>query len=135
MPLTLTYDFSESGGTTHHNYVRSMFERFGWQQIGGSTFTYSGRKVRGQKEEDWLNDVSPSIMHFRSYLLKNKLKLNKFTLNAASFAILDHSLAGKRVGRKPLSGTSLKLKRPPANARHSSENQIRAFVNSCTKNV
>jgi hypothetical protein len=135
MPLTLTYDFSENGGTTHHNYVRSMFERFAWKQIGGSTFTYMGRKVRGQMQEDWLNEVAPSIMHFRSYLLKHKLKLNKFTLNASSFTTLDHSSPGTRVGRKPLRGKSLKLTVPPANARHSSEKQIKAFVTSCTQNV
>lgn len=131
MSLTLTYDISAKSGN-HHNYVRSMFERFGWKQIGGSTVTYSGRKISGVSQEDWLNDVVPAIMYFRSYLLKHKLKLNKFTINALSFSVLDHT-SKKKLGRRPLAGSALKLKVPMS--KQSGEKRIRSFVEDCVKDA
>jgi hypothetical protein len=133
MPITITYDFSVKSGN-HHSYVRSSFERFGWEQIGGSTVTYSGRMIGGRLQEDWFNDVAPAIMHFRSYVLKHKLKLNKFTINAASFSIVDYTPSNKKkLGRRPLAGSNLKLKKPTNN--QSSAKRLQAFVDSCIDNV
>jgi hypothetical protein len=33
MPITVSYDLAEAG-TNERNYIRSMFERFGWKRFG-----------------------------------------------------------------------------------------------------
>jgi len=67
MPITLSYDL-RGAHPNRRNYLRSMLERFGWRRLGGSVFRYSGRhgKATGTTQQDWLNDVAPSIMLFRS---------------------------------------------------------------------
>jgi hypothetical protein len=65
MPITISYDL-KTEDTNHRNYIRSMFERFGWKRLGGSVLRY---EVGENEEEDWLNDVVPALMLFRSYVV------------------------------------------------------------------
>jgi hypothetical protein len=37
MPVTVSYDLADAD-YNDRNYVRSMFERFGWKRLGGSVF-------------------------------------------------------------------------------------------------
>jgi hypothetical protein len=53
MPVTVSYDLTHAT-VSERNYVRSMFERFGWKRLGGSVFRYGGRKIAGVVQEDWL---------------------------------------------------------------------------------
>jgi hypothetical protein len=58
MPITVSYDLAEAS-PADRNYIRSMFERFGWKRLGGSVLRY--QLIDGQDEEDWLNDVVPAL--------------------------------------------------------------------------
>lgn len=121
MPITVSYDL-RTPDANHRNYIRSMFERFGWRRLGGSVFRYA--KKRG--EEDWLNDVVPSIMFFRSYVVANDIEVRFFTLDTQSVAHIDFSDARTRLGNQPVTGTDLNLVQP--GNRQSSARAIRAFV-------
>lgn len=128
MAITISYDLT-TGNNNHRTYLRSMLERFGWARLGGSVFRYEGRSsASGSNEEDWLNDVIPALMFFRSYILKHKIKLKFFTLDTFSVSRLDHSDPQALLGEKPLSGGALKLF-SPSNPQ-SAEKTIRSFVDS-----
>jgi hypothetical protein len=49
MPITISYDL-QTDDTNHRNYIRSMFERFGWKRLGGSVLRYEVT----DDQEDWL---------------------------------------------------------------------------------
>jgi hypothetical protein len=124
MPVTLSYDL---GNITpaQRNYVRSMFERFGWTRLGGSVLRYQGRKITNQGlVEDWLNDVVPAIMLFRSYALSHAIELTRFTVDATSVARVEPGY-----GRRPRIGAALALKNPTN--RQSSAQALRTFVDDC----
>jgi len=74
MPVTLSYDL-RTNDPNHRSYIRSMLERFAWRRLGGSVFRYSGRTINGVIEEDWLNDVSPSLMFVRSYTIQQSIEI------------------------------------------------------------
>ncbi len=58
---------------------------------GNSTFKYKGRETDDGLYEDWLNDVAPSLMYFRSYLLEIDAHINHFTIDAMASSVRDHS--------------------------------------------
>ncbi len=122
MPVTLSYDI-KTDNNDYRNYVRSMFERFGWRRLGGSVFRYDGRKVSGALQEDWLNDVVPAIMFFRSYVLKNSIKIGFFTMDTMSVTRVEAGF-----GRRPRTGANLSLKNP-TNPR-SSVKAIKDFIDA-----
>jgi hypothetical protein len=82
-------------------------------------------KKRG--EEDWLNDVVPSIMFFRSYILANNIKVKFLTLDAASVARVDLSAKDRKLGKRPYVYPRLNPK--PGN-KQSSVKKIRGFLKS-----
>jgi len=127
MPLTLSYDL-RTNNANHRNYIRSMLERFAWRRLGGSVFRYSGRKMHGIIEEDWLNDVIPSLMFFRSYTVQHNIQIRFFTLDTSSVSRLDHSDPNTSFGRAPLAGAGLRL-RTPTNLQ-SSVQTIRNFIDA-----
>jgi hypothetical protein len=104
-----------------------MFERFGWKRLGGSVFRYGGRKIGGVLQEDWLNDVAPAVMFFRSYVLRKSIPVTSFTLDAMSVSRIDYS-GVPHFGRRPRIGTKLSLKKP-TNVQ-SSEKKLRDFVDA-----
>jgi hypothetical protein len=126
MPVTVSYDLTRATNN-QRNYVRSMFERFGWRRLGGSVFRYGGRKIEGVLQEDWLNDVAPALMFFRSYVLGNSIQVKSFTLDAMSVSRVDYSIA-PHFGRRPRKGAALSLKKP-TNVQ-SSEKTLRDFVDA-----
>ena len=128
MPVTISYDLANADGP-HRNYIRSMFERFAFERLGGSVFRYNGRVKNKRREEDWLNDVVPAIMFFRSYVLKHEIQVRFFTLDTTSIARIDFSDPGATVGTQPLSGGDLALKAPTN--KQSSERRIRRLVDAC----
>ena len=129
MPITLSYDLKDAA-PNHRNYIRSMFERFGWKRLGGSVFRYPNTDEGNAEVEDWLNDVAPSLMFFRSYVLAKKIKVRFFTLDAMSVARIDYSDSHAPVGKRPASGSKVSL-RTPEN-KQSSEATLRQFVDVAT---
>ena len=95
MPITVSYDIT-AADNNERNYIRSMFERFCWTRLGGSVFRYDWKDASGQ--EDWLNDVVPALMIFRSYCLAKKIKVTFFTLDTNSVTRLDTSNSNSIVG-------------------------------------
>jgi hypothetical protein len=131
MPLTLSYDLA-GAPANRHNYLRSMLERFGWKRLGGSVFRYSGRNSKTVGlHEDWLNDVAPSLMFFRSYIPHHDLRLKRFTIDAQGVSFVDHSDPTARVGRPLVSGTKMKFITPTNNA--SAVQTLRDFLDASEK--
>src|SRR5262245_47777942 len=124
MPITVSYDLA-AADPNERNYIRSMFERFGWQRLGGSVFRY--QLIEGQHEEDWLNDVVPALMLFRSYLVAKNIQLRFFTLDTNSVTRIDHTDPGALLGYSPKDGDKTHLY-PPTNTQ-SSEKRVRRAIN------
>lgn len=79
MPIVFSFDI-ESADSTDYNRIQSAFERLGWENLGGSSYRYP--KLGTQPfAEDWFNHVIPALMLFRTYALKSKKKIKKFTLD------------------------------------------------------
>jgi CRISPR/Cas system-associated endoribonuclease Cas2 len=128
MPVIVTYDLKRAP-VQDRNYLRSMFERFGWKRVGGSVLRYDGEEqADGSMQEDWLNCVAPALMFFRSYVLEKKLKLTFFTIDAASTSFLDNSDPIAMLGRAPEAGTALPLVAPICE--QSAAATIRKFVDA-----
>jgi hypothetical protein len=121
MPITVSYDL-RTDDPNHRSYVRSMFERFGWKRLGGSVFRYG----QGDDEEDWLNEVVPALMIFRSYVIAKDIELRFFTLDTSSVTHIDFSDPDEQLGEAPEDGDDLTLYEP-TNAQ-SSEDRIRRAV-------
>jgi hypothetical protein len=75
-----------------------------------SVFRYSGRTMHGIIEEDWLNDVIPSLMFFRSYTIQHNIQIRFFTLDTSGVSRLDYSDPDSRFGRQPARGRLLRLR-------------------------
>ena len=123
MAITVSYDLT-GASPAERNYIRSMFERFGWKRLGGSVLRY--QLIEGQDEEDWLNDVVPALMLFRSYLLAKNIKLNFFTLDTSSVTRIDHTDPDALLGYEPRDGEKIYLY-TPTNVQ-SSESRIRRAI-------
>lgn len=86
MPVVLTFDLA-SYKPNDHGRLKAMFERFGWENLGGTAYRYPRLGTDHQPVEDWLNHVAPAIMMFRSYLSRNPtVKLTRFTIDTNSSA-------------------------------------------------
>lgn len=84
MPVVLTFDLSDVEPQLR-NRIQSFFERFGWQQLGGSAWRYP--RLGAELEhpmEDWFNHVIPALMLFRTHVLNNAITVEKFTLDVQS---------------------------------------------------
>jgi hypothetical protein len=80
-----------------------MFERFGWERIGGTAYRYPSLDANTDVVEDWLNQVVPAIMLFRSYLSNYpQVKLRRFSLHTSSSVGVN---ASNFVGRAVVAGS------------------------------
>ena len=80
MPIVISFDL-EKAAPNDHNHIQSMLERYGWENLGGSSYRYP-RLGSDQPTEDWFNHVIPSLMMLRGYVLKDSAgKLVKFTID------------------------------------------------------
>jgi len=82
MPVTLSFDL-EGAPPIQRNRLQSMFERFGWQNIGGSSYRYPRLGVM-PNAEDWFNHVVPALALFRAYVIESGIPLTKFSLDVQS---------------------------------------------------
>ncbi|WP_146849028.1 hypothetical protein [Brevifollis gellanilyticus] len=122
--LTLSFDLADAT-PNDRNYLRSMFERFGWKRLGGSVFRY-----KDENNDDWLNRVVPSIMFFRSFIVERDIHLKFFTIDANSTSFLDHSDEAIPLGVPPETGAGVQLEEPTNN--QSSVGTIRDFIDAAS---
>lgn len=127
MPITITYDVTDLDGNDRTR-IRSAFERFGWQHIGGSTFRYPSF-AHNDAFEDWLNCVVPALHFFRSFLLKKSITLSAFTLDTHSSSCFK----GNAAGVAPKDGPALPLQNP-INVQMG-EQALRDWVSKCAQQV
>lgn len=78
MPVIFSFDL-EGAAPVEHNRLQSMFERFGWERLGGSSYRYP-ELGSDEPTEDWLNNVVPALMLFRAYAVKAK-KVVRYSLD------------------------------------------------------
>jgi len=107
MPVILTFDL-EQASQAEHNRLQSLFQRLGWEDLGGSSYRYP-RLGTKEKVEDWFNHVVPALMLFRNYLLKSNRKLTGYTLDIQSSAGYN---PGRKFGKPPLSASKVSLYTP-----------------------
>ena len=81
MPVILTFDL-QAADDNDHSRLQSLFERLGWQNLGGTSYRYPRLGAEPEQPiEDWLNHVIPALALFRGYLVKKPTVLSKFTLD------------------------------------------------------
>lgn len=103
-----------------------MFERFGWQSLGGTAYRYP--KLGGdQPVEDWLNHVIPALMLFRTYVSANPLVLKNFTLDCQASSGFNPDT---HFGHNAATQANITLYNPPANRQHFGEANLRAWLGS-----
>lgn len=109
MPVVFTFDIS-GAPNTDYNQIQSFFERFGWQNLGGTAWRYPrlGAEL-DHPVEDWFNHVIPALMLFRCYAVDGEGVLTRFTLDV-------HSSAGMNpeteFGTPPLASEQINLYQP-----------------------
>jgi hypothetical protein len=81
MAIMFSYNFEGAAGV-HNARMQSMFERLGWQNVGGSCYRFPALAEGKVWPEDWFNHVVPALMCFRAYVLHHGLKVPKFSLDA-----------------------------------------------------
>ncbi len=79
MPIVLTFDIKDAD-SVDYNRIQSMFERFGFENLGGSSYRYPQLGTQPHTE-DWFNHVIPALMLFRAYAVKSKKEIRKLTLD------------------------------------------------------
>ena len=107
MPVVLTFDI-QGAGPQERNRIQSFFERFGWENLGGSSYRYP-RLGSGQPVEDWLNHVIPALMLFRAYLRTSGRSLTKLTLDCQSSTGFD---SGGAFGQPALASNGVTFSKP-----------------------
>ncbi|WP_337171400.1 hypothetical protein [Gemmatimonas aurantiaca] len=107
MPIVLTFDLDTTKiENTDYGRLQSMFERFGWQNLGGTAYRYPRLGTTDQPVEDWLNHVAPALMMFRAYCAKRDA-LKACTLDVQSSSGYDPEAA---FGRNALKANSSEFK-------------------------
>jgi hypothetical protein len=121
MPVLLTYDF-EGASTIEFNRLQCMFERLGWENLGGSSYRYPRLGTSDQPVEDWLNHVVPALMLFRAFAINSASELKQFTLDIQSSSGYQHSTT---FGSAPFSGTDMKTETVKANKSSSTKKKLK----------
>lgn len=107
MPLVFTFDL-EAATPQERNRIQSSFERFGWQNLGGSSYRYP-RLGADQPTEDWFNHVVPALMLFRAFVLRSGKRLSKYTLDVQASTGLNPDSG---YGTEPLGGDQVTMYDP-----------------------
>ncbi len=108
MPVVITFDI-KGAPPQERNRIQSLFERLGWQNLGGSSYRYPKLGTTDQPVEDWFNHVVPALTLFRQYLIESKRPLSCFTLDIQSTTGCDPD---NDFGTPPVAGKAVKLYEP-----------------------
>lgn len=122
--LTLDVDNAEPG---EYNRIQSLFERLGWEALGGTAYRYPKLGAE-QPTEDWFNHVLPGLMLVRSYLLKKGRHLKRFTLDTNSSTGMNPA---ETFGTPPRKGANVQLYQPDVYV-HFGEGQLRTWLDAVT---
>ena len=65
MPVTITFDIEDASvqDVNDRGRIYASFQRFGWENIGGSAWRYPALGSQNISE-DWFNHVIPALMYF-----------------------------------------------------------------------
>jgi hypothetical protein len=121
VPIMLSFDLV-GADAVHYKTLQSQFERFGWENAGGSCYRYP-RLNEPQYPEDWLNCVIPALMFFRTYICGRDFGLGKYSL--------DTQTSTGAHEQHPSSGSTIKLSET-AN-QHLPEARLRKWLDEVTK--
>lgn len=101
MPVTITFDIEDASvrDTNDRSRIFAAFQRFGWENIGGSAWRYPALGSQNVSE-DWFNHVIPALMYFRSLVEHAGINVYNFTIDA-------HSEAGYRGRANPPIGPAI----------------------------
>ena len=84
MAVVLTFDLT-TADINDYGRLKAMFERFGWESLGGSAYRYPRLGTHDRPIDDWLNHVVPALMLFRTYVTSRPDgTLQKFTIDTNS---------------------------------------------------
>jgi hypothetical protein len=108
MPIVITFDI-QGAPPVERNRIQSFFERFGWENLGGSSYRYPRLGTDDQPVEDWFNHVIPALMLFRTYLVSSGRTLTKCTLDVQSSSGYSPNA---NYGKPPLDGAAAPLYLP-----------------------
>ncbi|RXK84943.1 hypothetical protein EST62_08355 [Chlorobaculum sp. 24CR] len=111
MSVILTFDI-EGATSTERNRLQSMFERLGWENLGGSSYRYP-KLGTTPHTEDWFNHVVPALSAFRAYAMKSGRKINKFTLDTNSST---GYVPATKFGTSPKKAENIKFYKPNNNS-------------------
>jgi hypothetical protein len=89
-----------------------MFERLGWQNIGGSSYRYPRLDLK-TRVEDWFNHVIPALTLFRTYVQTSGRRLRNYTLDAQCSTGYDEA---RHYGSAPKDGHHVTLRKPTNSA-------------------
>jgi hypothetical protein len=117
MPIVITFDI-QGAPPVERNRIQSFFERFGWENLGGSSYRYPRLGTDDQPVEDWFNHVIPALMLFRTYLVSSGRTLIKCTLDVQSSSGYSPNA---NYGKPPLDGAAAPLY-PPTNPAFGEQN-------------
>lgn len=102
MAVVITFDLTDYNANDHAR-LKAMFERFGWENLGGTAYRYPRLGTHDQPVEDWLNHVVPALMMFRAYLTNHpEVTLDRFTIDTNSSSGYNPSSG---FGHPPMAGT------------------------------
>ena len=85
MPVLLTFDIGKAN-TRERDQIQNFFEKFGWENVGGSAYRYPDFGTKNQPVEDWFNHIVPALMLFRSFLISSNVPLKYCTIDAQASA-------------------------------------------------
>jgi len=108
MPVVITFDIA-AAPSGERNRIQSFFERFGWENLGGSSYRYPKLGTDDQPVEDWFNHVIPALMLFRTYLISSGRQLTKCTLDVSTSTGYSPNT---NYGNPPLPGAAVPLYQP-----------------------
>ena len=108
------------------NRIQSLFERLGWETLGGTAYHYPKLGAQ-QPTEDWFNHVIPALMLIRSYIVESGRELTRFTLDVQSTTGMNPA-AG--FGNPPLPSNQVTLY-PPGNMQFG-EGNLKTWLDQVT---
>lgn len=126
MPVTITFDIEDASvqDVNDRGRIYASFQRFGWENIGGSAWRYPALGSQNISE-DWFNHVIPALMYFRSLVEHAGINVYNFTIDA-------HSEAGHRGKANPPLGSAIanaaNIAMYPSAYTSLSEQRLRKFV-------
>ncbi|HWB14659.1 MAG TPA: hypothetical protein VG826_35880 [Pirellulales bacterium] len=113
--MPLVFSFEIDGSADQQGEMGSLFERLGWERLAAGTYRYPqlAEEQAPVTLEDWFNHVVPALMLFRCYVLRQRLVVKQFTLEAASSTGYRR---GAEVGSPPLAAENIRLRQPTGEA-------------------